>query len=352
LFRRFLASILAAGLALSAANGEAATRKHPTRRGFVGFLPLSETSWLVGGLERGQTFELTSEGALPLLERYLEPFRNHTPEWRAFFRGAYGPVRRPWLPQLCWLGEACEDAPEPLLEPGEAMLSLRSVEAPAPSFGWVVPTWRLDTDVTPEPEVLNVRRRRPCPRWKAPPLVTVLRYSGEGERLAFTDCTGAIDTEALDRLSVLARPAGTTRPPLPLPIEPEGEAGEWTQDVKLLHPRLVWAMSELARAFPGHSIVLMSGYRRDGHTGLHGKGRALDLYVRGVPNEQAFAACRALRDVGCGYYPYNQFLHVDVRPYGTGHVAWIDASGPGEPSRYVDGWPGVLRPGIGWMGPQ
>jgi hypothetical protein len=63
-----------------------------------------------------------------------------------------------------------------------------------------------------------------------------------------------------------------------------------------------------------------------------------------VPKEAVFAVCRRLRDVGCGYYPENRFIHLDVRAYGTGHVAWVDASKPGEPSRYVDGWPGVLSP--------
>lgn len=341
----------AAALWLSAAEASAALRPHKARLGFMGMLPVSETSWLVGGLERGQTFELSSEGSLPLLERYLEPFRNHTPEWRAFFRGAYGPVRR-WMPALCWSGDECEDASRGASNSGESELTLRPIDEGSWSFGGTLPRWSLSTPVTPEPEFLDVRRRMPCPRWKAPPVVTVLRYTGEGERLALTDCAGAIQSDALDRLSVLARPAGASRPELPLPIDPDGEAGEWTQDVKLLHPRLVWAVSELARAFPGRSIVFMSGYRRDGHSGLHGKGRALDLYVNGVSNEQLFAVCRALRDVGCGFYPYNQFIHVDVRPYGTGHVAWVDASGPGEPSRYVDGWPSVLSPGIGWMGPQ
>jgi hypothetical protein len=94
----------------------------------------------------------------------------------------------------------------------------------------------------------------------------------------------------------------------------------------------------------------MSGYRTDGHSGLHGKGRALDLYVRGVTNEDLFAVCRTLRDAGCGYYPYNNFIHLDVRPFGTGRVAWVDVSQPGEKSEYVDGWPGVLASGSAWLG--
>ncbi|MGC4092329.1 MAG: DUF882 domain-containing protein [Polyangiaceae bacterium] len=350
MLRRILASIAAVALWLGPSSADAAIRSPRPRAGLVGLLPISETSWLVGGLERGQTFELAGEARLPLLERFLEPYRNHTPEWRAFFRGAYGPAR-PWLPELCWSGANCQSSTATDSD-AELGLSLRPLTQLGVSLRVLDTSWLLSGPVSPEPEALDVRRRRPCPRWKAPKAVTVLRYSGEGERLALTDCSGAIDSEVLDRLSVLARPAGASRPELPLPLDPEGEAGEWTQDVKLLDPRLVWAVSELSRAFPGHSIVLMSGYRRDGHSGLHGKGRALDLYVHGVPNEQLFAACRNLRDVGCGFYPYNQFLHVDVRPYGTGRVTWIDASGPGEPSRYVDGWPGVLPPGVAWLGPS
>ena len=30
---------------------------------------------------------------------------------------------------------------------------------------------------------------------------------------------------------------------------------------------------------------------------------------------------------------------MDVRDPGTGHTAWIDASGPGETPRYVTQWP-------------
>ena len=108
-------------------------------------------------------------------------------------------------------------------------------------------------------------------------------------------------------------------------------------------------MQQVAQAFPRRAIILFSGYR-DGHSGLHQQGRALDLAVHGVPNSELFAVCKSLRDVGCGYYPENKFIHVDVRPYATGHVLWVDASRPGTPSRYVDGWPGVAEPGEVWLG--
>ena len=72
--------------------------------------------------------------------------------------------------------------------------------------------------------------------------------------------------------------------------------------------------------------------------------------VQGVPNEEILKACRKLADVGCGYYPNSKFVHVDVRPARTGKAFWIDASAPGEPSRYVDSWPGVVDSGaMSWV---
>jgi hypothetical protein len=65
----------------------------------------------------------------------------------------------------------------------------------------------------------------------------------------------------------------------------------------------------------------------------------------GVSNEQLVAYCRNVSDTGCGYYPNSSFVHLDVRAPRTGHVYWIDASGPGESPRYVAAWP--LKDGIG-----
>jgi hypothetical protein len=53
--------------------------------------------------------------------------------------------------------------------------------------------------------------------------------------------------------------------------------------------------------------------------------------------------------VGCGYYPNGAFVHFDVRPWGSARVRWVDDARPGEPSHYVDGWPGVVEPGSTWL---
>lgn len=190
-------------------------------------------------------------------------------------------------------------------------------------------------------------RRRP---------VQFVRYEGEHDRFPLVRCDGTVEPEALDRLTLLARINGTPRGEDLLPEEPHSDAWsthrEWMNGVKIMHPRMIWVLQQLADAFPWKSIYLFSGYRRleederrGGHHSLHADGRALDLRVYGVPNEEVFKVCRKLRDVGCGYYPNGPFVHVDVRLPRTGRAFWVDTSAPGEPSNYVDSWPGVVDGG-------
>src|SRR6185503_4035100 len=95
----------------------------------------------------------------------------------------------------------------------------------------------------------------------------------------------------------------------------------------------------IALEYPWRAVYLYSGYRPgarvyDGaasHRSRHAEGRALDLSVAGVAKEDIFAVCHELPDVACGYYPNTKFVHVDVRPRGSGGGTWVDASGPGEP---------------------
>jgi hypothetical protein len=184
--------------------------------------------------------------------------------------------------------------------------------------------------------------------------VTFVRYGAESDRFSLLNCDGSIAMGALERLSVLARPPKAPRPELPLPIEPDKESfqarGEWVPGVKMMHPRLIWFLQTLADAFPWKTFYLMSGYRTKGHTSFHGKGRAMDLFLMNVPNKHVYWYCRRyLWNGGCGFYPNNKFVHIDVRPPETGKVFWVDISGPGEPSRFVPTWPGVekARPGTG-----
>lgn len=306
------AALFVASLAAAPASA-GVRRSFASDWGLLGPQPeLDELSWLVSGVHQSRPFRLAPDRSLSLLAHYLAPSQNHTAEWRTFFRGSYG--FSSWSSQLTF-------------------------------------SWSLGSSV-PEPTRLSVSTRGPCPKWQAPRAVNIARYDGvEQATLPLIDCDGGIAPDAIDVVSVLARGPGVPRPELPLPIEPTADAGpgEWLPHIKLLDPRLIWAMQKVAEAFPRRTLYIMSGYRQGGHSGYHGKGRALDLFVVGVPNEQVFGVCRTLRDVGCGYYPNSKFVHIDVRPYGTDRVLWIDDSAPGMPSRYLDGYPGVLDPGLAWV---
>jgi Peptidase M15 len=320
---------------------------------------LTDTAWLVDRVGKNRRFELGPQ--LTLLERYEEPERDRTPEWQSFWHGRYGRNNFELHPKLVWLGGASDEAND--AAGGSAATETRWSDARDDSFGFalglrepsaaqpfdvsradVLPDWSLGIEA-PEPEFASASQRKYCPRWKLPRAVSVARYDGaEWARQPLVDCGGAIAPDALDKLSALARPPATPKPELPLPLEPDSEAsgGEWLPRVKLLHPRVIWAVEKIAEAFPNRTIFIMSGYRRDAHGSYHQKGRALDLYVTGVDNADLFRFCRTLNDVGCGFYPNNKFVHVDVRPFGTHRVAWVDISEPGEPSQYVTSWPGVL----------
>jgi Bacterial protein of unknown function (DUF882) len=187
--------------------------------------------------------------------------------------------------------------------------------------------------------------------------VTVDRGGLEGEPLAPLDCHSKPRESARERLSLLARPwsvgrprslekassaqsaAGTKAKSAPARRESGKAPFEVAPGIRLLDPGLLTRLDAIARRFPGRPVSLVSGYRPQSRGSQHQSGRALDLRVSGVRNEELVAFCKTLADTGCGYYPNSSFVHVDVRNPGTGSVTWIDASGPGEAPRYVRQWP-------------
>lgn len=180
----------------------------------------------------------------------------------------------------------------------------------------------------------------------------VHRYGREQDTFVVLRCDGSIPDGALERLSMLARPPGVERVELPPERDPRSKPGEWVPGIRLLHPRLSWVLHRIALSFPWRAIYIFSGYRpsdeplgSDSHRSKHADGRALDIMVEGIDSEELLARCHRLPDVGCGYYPHNKFVHIDVRARGSGHGVWVDQSLPGEPSRFVYSWPGVVENG-------
>lgn len=197
----------------------------------------------------------------------------------------------------------------------------------------------------------------PVPDWRCRRSPVLLaRSGGESERFELVRCDGTIAPLALDKLSILARPVGVDRPFDVLPDEPEpGEWAskrEWGGGVRLVHPRLLWVLQELADAFPRRSIVIYSGVRPfaqvndgSGHKSLHASGRALDIAIHKVSREELFKVCVSLRGVGCGFYPEGPFVHVDVRRADPGTAFWVDASQMGHEAEYVQNYPGLVENG-------
>ena len=317
------------------------------------------TSWIGQTIERQGHFRLAPPSGLSLLQWYENPALRPRP-WHSYYLGRYG--SRCWSgTALAWFeGRSLPQSFEQGLEPHEASPTLAlgplpeqpSLDAAPPAL----PFWtHLDVSA-PQPPWMGLDRFPDCPAWRVPRPVTFLRLDGERDQFELLDCRGAVAPDALDRLSVMARPPGVPRPELPLPVEPEappGSEAEWVSAIRLLHPRLIWLVQRFAEEFRYRPITLVSGYRRDARPTPHRQGRALDLFIRGVDNRELMRLCRRLHDVGCGYYPHHSFIHVDVREYGSHHPVWVDVSRPGEPSEYVDGWPGVVEAGaLRWAGEE
>jgi hypothetical protein len=164
-------------------------------------------------------------------------------------------------------------------------------------------------------------------------------FGGDAEPIVLTRCDGRVISTAIEQLSILVRPMNVARPSALASRIRRAAHREWLPGVKRIHEGLVVRLQSVVDRFHAQKITLVSGYRPASRGSFHQTARALDLHVEGVPNEAVVQFCRTLPDTGCGYYPNSSFVHMDVRPAGTGHVYWIDASGPGEPARYVSTWP-------------
>jgi uncharacterized protein YcbK (DUF882 family) len=100
-----------------------------------------------------------------------------------------------------------------------------------------------------------------------------------------------------------------------------------TGDEHPVDPRTLSLLYRIETHFGVPEIRVVSGYRvpRAGSRSNHGKGRAVDLVVPGVADEEVARFVRELGFVGVGVYPTSQFVHVDIRPRS---YFWIDYSGP------------------------
>jgi hypothetical protein len=196
------------------------------------------------------------------------------------------------------------------------------------------------------------RVARVVPAPKAPCLHDAVEFErgfgGDVQSVVLTRCDGRPAPHAVEQISVLVRPMNAPKPSVDTtPVRHGASQQEWLPGVKLVNEGLVSRLQRVVDHFKISRITVVSGYRPTSLGSFHQSARAIDFHINGVSNEALVAFCRTMSDTGCGYYPNSSFVHMDVRAPRTGHVYWIDASGPGEPARYVATWPpkdGAARP--------
>jgi uncharacterized protein YcbK (DUF882 family) len=121
------------------------------------------------------------------------------------------------------------------------------------------------------------------------------------------DANGGLASADLDRLAHLMRSA--------------------TGDEHPIDARTIALVYRIQTHFAVPEIRVVSGYRvpKPSSHSNHGKGRAVDLVVPGVADEEVARFVRQMGFVGVGVYPTSQFVHVDIRPRS---YFWVDLSGP------------------------
>ena len=213
----------------------------------------------------------------------------------------------------------------PSFEPALRLAS-RTIPAP-PSDG---PAARRGGKRKERPAVKRVRSRRKRSRRpgrrasrrreRFPPMMLIHANTGEKAAIRVYDRRGRVSKVGLRQLNrfLRCRHTGRQRPIV------------W---------RLAKYMYSISRHFTGKPIYVYSGYRPRAiarlKTSNHIKGRAVDLRVRGVSNRRLRDFLRRrFKNVGVGYYPNSLFIHFDVRARRS--AFWVDVSGPGEASEYVD----------------
>jgi uncharacterized protein YcbK (DUF882 family) len=116
-----------------------------------------------------------------------------------------------------------------------------------------------------------------------------------------------------------------------------------THREKVIAPRTLAMLADVSERFAGKTIEYVSAYRTGGNessTSPHRAGRAVDFRIRGVQlREIRDYLWKTYADVGVGWYPSEQFVHIDTRP-NTHDMAWTFYKGV---NRYHPYWSEQIR---------
>jgi len=142
-----------------------------------------------------------------------------------------------------------------------------------------------------------------------------------------------LNTQERVELPVLAAGGGFAPRELDLAARALREPGSGNEHP--IEPRLLDAVYRIQLHFNAQEIRVISGYRTpraiaSSHSSNHGRGRAMDIVVPGVSDEDVAKYARSMGFMGVGVYPVSGFVHVDVRDRS---YFWVDSSGPGRRNR-------------------
>jgi uncharacterized protein YcbK (DUF882 family) len=116
-----------------------------------------------------------------------------------------------------------------------------------------------------------------------------------------------------------------------------------THREKLMAQKTLAMLADVQEHYPNKTIEYVSAYRVGGGesaTSPHRDGRALDFRIRGVQlRDIRDYVWRTYTDVGVGWYPMEQFVHIDTRPV-IHDTAWTFYNGN---NRYHPYWAELAR---------
>jgi uncharacterized protein YcbK (DUF882 family)/LysM repeat protein len=144
-------------------------------------------------------------------------------------------------------------------------------------------------------------------------MVTFYRiWSRETQRVQLVDRRGRVKPVTLGLMREFLRPRESRKRRLP-------------------NVRLLGLLAKVSDHYGGRAVHVVSGYRLAGgftrNTSRHVAGEAIDFRIPGVALTELRDYCSHFENVGVGYYPRSQFVHLDVRRQAA---RWTDWSLPGQ----------------------
>jgi hypothetical protein len=139
----------------------------------------------------------------------------------------------------------------------------------------------------------------------------------ESATFALAKCDGSADPDGVDQLSLLARPAGTSKPKESLTALAKSRGPELAPGILRVDPRLVERLELVADQFRKageHEHIVLGSVAGRSEPGSHpGMVRSLDFRIGGVKGEAVASFCKTLPDTTCGPSGKRAFLRMELR---------------------------------------